>query len=226
MPKLQAEHCLMLTEKEKSRIRAEEIFRAEVRQELEAKRAPSHAPRIWTFLNSSFALWFLSSVVLASLTAAVTSYQAKHREQSRKAEIERRLDTEISSRIGLTLRVVRLEQAKIAHGDAQPPGTAYGTAESYLDNSFPNTSWDFSIYPEYKARTFRSLVFELTSIADPSERFDPKEAIMTYDKLMDLGSRANRAEDESTQAKSVTELLGHLTKHRWLSPEGVQEVSN
>ena len=113
-----------------------------------------------------------------------------------------------------------------ASGQAQPPGTAYGTAESYLDNSFPNTSWDFSIYPEYKARTFRSLVSELTSIADPSEQPDLKEAILGYDKLLDLAFRANGAEDETTQAKSVIDLLERLTKHRWQSPESAQEVSN
>jgi hypothetical protein len=225
MPKLRAEHSFMLTEEEKSRIRTEEIFRTEVRRELETTETPSHAKNIWTFLNSSFALWFLSSVVLAGLTTAVTSYQAKHKEQSRRAEIERRLDTEISSRIGLTLRVLRLEQADIARGEAQPAGTAYGKAESYLDNSFPKTSWDFSIYPEYKARTFRSLIFELTSVVDPSEHFDPQEAIMAYDGLMDAGSRANSTEEETIQAKSVIELLGHLRKHRWPSPEG-EEVSN
>ena len=216
----------MLSEEEKGRIRTEEIFRAEVRRELEGKEPSSRAKRFWTFLNSSFALWFLSSVVLAGLTTAVTSYQAKRSERLRKAQIERRLDTEISSRIGLTLRTVRLERAKIASGQAQPPGTAYGNAESYLDNSFPNTSWDFSIYPEYKARTFRSLVSELTSIADPSEQPDLKEAILGYDKLLDLAFRANGAEDETTEAKSVIDLLERLTKHRWQSPESAQEVSN
>lgn len=216
----------MLSEEEKSLIRTEEIFRAEVRRELEAKEPPSHAKKVWTFLNSSFALWFLSSVVLAGLTTAVTAYQAKRSEQLRKVQIERRLDTEISSRIGLTLRTVRLERAKIAGGEAQGPGTAYGTAESYLDNSFPKTSWDFSIYPGYKARTFRSLVSELTSVADPSEQPDLREAILVYDKLLDLAFRANRAEDEAKQAKSVIDLLERLTKHRWQSPESAQEVSN
>ncbi len=215
----------MLSEEEKSRIRSEEIFRAEVRRELEAKAPPARPNRIWTLLNSSFALWFLSSVVLAGLTTAVTSYQAKRSEHQRKAEIERRLDTEISSRIGLALRVVRLEQAKIALGDAPPPGFPDGTALAYLDNSFGSDPREFSVYPEYKTRTFRSLVFELTSVADPSARYDLKEAILNYDKLLDSASRAKR-DEEKAQAESVVETLQRLTKHRWLSLESGTEVSN
>jgi hypothetical protein len=217
---------IVLTEEEKSRIRAEEIFRDEVRRELETKQPPSRAQKIWTFLNSSLALWFLSSVVLAGLTTAVTSYQARHTEHLRKAESERRLDTEISSRIGLALRVVRVQQAQVARGGAPPDGYPYGTAIAYLDNSFANTPWDFSIYPEYKARPFRSLISERASIANPSERFDLKEAMAIYDKLMDGGSRANGQKENAAQAEPVIELLESLTKHRWISPEGMPEGSN
>jgi hypothetical protein len=95
-----------------------------------------------------------------------------------------------------------------------------------LDNSnFGGGSWDFSIYPEYKARPFRSLVSDLISVAGPPERSDLKEAILTYDKLLDLGPGANQTE-EKARAKSVIALLEGLTKHRWLSPEGAQENSN
>lgn len=216
----------MLTDEEKTRIRAEEIFRDEVRRELGEKEHPSRAQRIWKILNSSLALWFLSSVVLAGLTTAVTSYQARHTERLRKSETERRLDTEISSRIGLALRVVRIEQTQVKHGAPPPDGYPYGTAVAYLDNSFANSSLDYSIYPEYKARTFRSLVFERASVADPSERADLIQAIGLNDKLLDRGSRSNGEKRNAEQAEPVIELLKSLTKHHWSSPEGTPEGSD
>jgi hypothetical protein len=59
-----ADNVVQLTVEERSRIRAEEFYREEVRAAL---RTPAVASRSswWEVLNSSFALWALSSVVLA-----------------------------------------------------------------------------------------------------------------------------------------------------------------
>jgi hypothetical protein len=214
------EQSSMLTEDEKSRIRAEEIFRSEVRCELEARKASPPQQRLWTLLNSSFALWFLSSVVLAGLTTAVTFYQSKRGEHLRRAEAVRHLDTEISSRIGLAQRVVRLQQSSLAPGYGPlSAGDIYGTAVDYLDNSFatrPADPQDFSIYPEYKSRTFRSLIFELTTVADPSERLGLNNAVVTYEKLRDIETQLDGKEKATPQtAESVIRLLDQLTMPRW-----------
>jgi len=203
-----------MTEEEKARIRAEEIYRAEVRREFESNQA-KHS-QLWFLLNSSFALWFLSSVVLAGLTTAVTYYQAKRSEHLHKTETERRLDTEISSRIALAVRVVRIEESNGAHGIPTTASAMYGTPLSYLDNSFTPGTDDFSIYPEYKSRTFRSLIFELGSIVDPSERPPLSNAIAGYEKLRDMAT----AEDEKTKAtqqtaETIIDALDKLTLPRW-----------
>lgn len=57
----------MITEDDKVRLRSEEIFRDEVRKELEAARKNSR-PVIPPVLNQPFVLWFLSSVLLGLLT--------------------------------------------------------------------------------------------------------------------------------------------------------------
>jgi hypothetical protein len=58
----------MLSDEQETRIREEEIFRQEVRNELGSQKpAASPGGKFWKFLNSSFALWFLSSVFLGSL---------------------------------------------------------------------------------------------------------------------------------------------------------------
>jgi hypothetical protein len=221
----------MLTEEEKIRIRDEEVFRTEVRHELEARKPRSRPERTWAFLNSSFALWFLSSVVLASLTTALTYYQAKRSEQSRKSEIERRLDTEISSRIDLAQRGARLDKERVAQHNEYPPEAIYQNVQYYLDNSFmtgSSSSLDFSIYPEYEKRTFRSLVFELRSVADPSARSELTDALADYERLLDLGSQPSGKGEKATPQTldSVLKLLDQLTKRRWLPPkQGVQKAN-
>ncbi len=58
----------MLTDNQKKLIREEEIFRREVRAELEKRGAvTSRTGSLWGFVNSSFGLWLLSSVMLGSL---------------------------------------------------------------------------------------------------------------------------------------------------------------
>lgn len=218
----------MLTEEGKIRIRDEEVFRTEVLRELEANKPRSRPERLWALLNSSFALWFLSSVVLASLTTALTYYQSKRSEQLKMSEIEKRLDTEISSRIALAQRGASLDKERIAVHNEYLPEAIYQNVQSYLDNSFVTGSsnrLDFSIYPEYEKRTFRSLVFELRSIADPSARTELTDTLAVYERLLDLGSRTSAKGEKATQqtVESALKLLEQLTKPRWLLPKGVQE---
>lgn len=129
----------MLTEEERARIRAEEVFRLETRRELEAsKPRPSYREQLWALLNSSFALWFLSSVVLASLGSAYARYQTGQLEQARKVEIKRRLDTEISNRIVEAVTGSRIDVTRIEQGGVFAPQDIYNEAVGYLDNFFIN----------------------------------------------------------------------------------------
>lgn len=83
----------MLTAEEKARIRAEEIFRDEVRKELadKSKRRSGVGGRMWEALNSAFVLWFLGSVVVGYLTFHV---QQKHERARREEEAKRAIATE------------------------------------------------------------------------------------------------------------------------------------
>jgi len=72
----------MLTPEEKDKINAEEIFRSETRKHYESR----NKSKLWTFLNSGFGLWFLSSIVLGFVVWAYQRYtqyeiQRKYNEQ-------------------------------------------------------------------------------------------------------------------------------------------------
>jgi hypothetical protein len=86
----------MLSQDDRERIRAEEIFREEVRASLAATKRPN---RIWTVLNSAFTLWLLSSVGIGGITWIYQTRQA--REQARVAAQRRHvaLITEITFRL-------------------------------------------------------------------------------------------------------------------------------
>jgi hypothetical protein len=183
------------------------------RREIEAgKPKHSRGKQLWSVLNSSFALWFLSSVVLGGLTAVITTYQKSHSEQMQKTNIQRRLNTEISSRLADGLVALRLDLKRIDNGQMFFASAVFMEAISYLDNrvTYGKKSYDFSIYPEYQHRSFRSLIFELSGVVERSTLPALREAEAAYKQLEDLADRAALGEDHSKLDKSIS--LGAVKK--------------
>ena len=132
--------------------------------------AEPEGSQLWKILNSSFALWFLSSVVVGTLTALVARYQKDQSERAQKATVERRLNTEISSRLADGLVAMRLDHKRVTEkSNVYFASAMYNEAIYYLDNRVTDNDknpLDFSVYPEYKHRRFRSLLFELSAVAE------------------------------------------------------------
>ena len=184
----------MLSEEEKAKIRAEEVYRQELRQALErGDRGPFMREKLWSLLNSSFVLWFLSSIVVTALTASYGVYQRARDDEVRRLELQRRLDTEISGRIAAAVIGLRINRERIRRGDGIEADDVYVLVVSYLDNFFVSQAdnpRDFSVYPEYRRRTFRSLLHELSRITVNSELDDLHEAAKAYDRISELGNVA------------------------------------
>lgn len=77
----------MLTHEQKAQIRAEEIFRSEIAREI-ASKAP---PKPWTskvgeLINSSFGIWFLSTVVVGLTVWAYTGWKEDQDEKVFQAQ--------------------------------------------------------------------------------------------------------------------------------------------
>ena len=82
----------MLTPKQKAAIRAEEVFRAEIRDEIaSAGRLQKPHRTLWEVLNSSVVIWFLSSGVVGAISWMISD-AALNRE---KHETQRRLKWEV-----------------------------------------------------------------------------------------------------------------------------------
>ena len=73
---------LVLSKSRQDEIRAEEIFRIEIQEQIAAEKPSSNLlQRIWNSRNSAFALWFLSSVLIASLSWGYTQWETARSEQ-------------------------------------------------------------------------------------------------------------------------------------------------
>ncbi len=213
-----------LSEQEKARIQAEEGYRLEVRRELKAKEAaPTGKDRFWKILNSSFALWFLSSVVVAGMAAAYARYESRRSDELKQAETIRRLDTEIAGRIVEARYGLCVDLINIDAGTTYTPASIYGYTLKYFNNSFANDAGnpqDFSIYPEYKARTLRSLVFELSAMVDESQVPMMRQLLNDNEKFADLGSvPQNLRGDRDASRTAINQLLQTLNRYlgedRW-----------
>src|SRR2546428_496097 len=93
----------MLTDAEKERVRAEEVFREEVRRSLQPLR--TRWQRLYDFLNSTLGIFLLSSVLVTGLSGAYTWYSQQRQEKTATFELQRKLDAEIAYRLTLVKRL-------------------------------------------------------------------------------------------------------------------------
>ena len=82
----------MLTPEQKAAIRAEEVFREEICNEIaSARRHQRRGPKLWDVLNSSLIIWFLTSIVVGVISWKISD-AALNRE---RREMQRRLKWEV-----------------------------------------------------------------------------------------------------------------------------------
>lgn len=175
----------MLTEGDKDRITTEEIFREEVRRDMEMARPPlSKKKKLWTVLNSSFALWFMSTIIVGVISFSYAAWdksgEEKRRsdEESRTVEREktlatRKLDTEISSRLYYFSQLLDIEE------------TGISVTPLLVLNNPSIAEYPINVFPEFEKRTLQSLLWELVQVVPESEKDEIKNA---YEQAKTLSS--------------------------------------
>lgn len=208
----------MLTTEEKARIRSEEIFRAEIRNELGPKPAPvshvSFKKKLWEFLNSTFGLWFLSSVILAGVANWYTNKQAEIRENEKRQEraqleaqataaIRQRLLLEISYRFSATLS--RLRETYQAYGTTVTPASqkeiirALEIMEKPSDDTFP------ALFVEHKTFSGLALIAELHRHVPDVEKTNLTTILR--DTSIFIKEQASSRESAETVARGLLQRL-------------------
>ena len=139
---------LELSEDVQRLLRAEEIFRAEVRRDLEKERGGgSDSTRFFERLNRPFTLWFLSSVILGLISFSYGMWTERRARSAENRAIVVKLDTEIDSRM-----------RKSAHR------LAVAAAPVGVRESITMLDQGTGIYPEFENRSMESLLWSLQEL--------------------------------------------------------------
>jgi hypothetical protein len=153
----------MLSEKDKQRIREEEIFRFEAQKSLTTKDSPQPLDkRLLVFFNSSLGIWLLSSVFITLIGWSYSQWQLS-RENEEHVE---KLDVEIQARFSAVLD----RWGDRAIEEKKPP--------SFLAKILllpPET--ERILQPEFANRNLSSLLYELSNRVDVDEYGDMLTAL-------------------------------------------------
>ena len=164
----------MLSRRDKQRIHSEEIYRNEIRQQLDKKEKPSAKTKLWTFLNSTFGLWLLSTVAVGFITWSYTEWTKNKTEKSGKAELIRKLDSEITGRISFL-------EASLNKNDIVL-GVFFDSLYKFFNRN--KDSNEDTVFEEFNNRNMRSLLIELSQIVPESEKPEIYKAIEGVDKIV------------------------------------------
>jgi len=224
----------MLNNEERQRLRAEEIFRQEVRRDIEARvQDRSRRAKFWHALNTPFVLWVLSSIVVGSFGWAFSTFQASRDEKARNLELVRKLDTEIANRIQAALSSLaaleeEIKASNLICDDRFIFEFALGALDSRRAKSNelevkrlpPGYDIDTGIYPEFRERTFPSLIAELQWAISSSERSQLTRSISAYRTLqvraggggMEPGYVAKRSQEQIAGMLKITKEASELVR--------------
>lgn len=178
----------MLSEEEKTKVKAEEIYRSEIRDEINQEKAKDKPSRLWIFVNSSIFLWFLSTVAVGGITYVWTVEQNRRTDEriklqkesemllARKNQIDK-LNLEIEGRLSQFL--VDVEQ--LVEKSPQKPiyNSPYKLQKPYTGEDIfkkwtamkisPRNAQTASvIYSEFADRGIVSLIVELDKLQQES----------------------------------------------------------
>lgn len=156
----------------------------EIRSQLEQqKKVSSYKQNLWLFLNSTFGLWFLSTITVGFITWSYTQWQLSQSKFSEKIERIRKIDTEIAHRLDYF------------YSDLKNTRTIsdYYRAVSYLGKTAP-----LVVYLEFEQRSLSSLLLELSYLVPKDKMNDLKSMVKMVNRLASLGDHnSNNKENQS-----------------------------
>jgi len=186
------EHPNDLDTNAKTRILLEEQYRQEIKSRLVQKEEINNKSRLWKFLNSSFGIWLLTSVVVSGLGTLYTTYQdqrkseeiksAEQREQSRirQTSIER-LDLEIAFRFSQYISA--LSQIYDFQNDGRFGKLASGDLYSFMGTpeAVSRERWLYinPLYDDNKDKTTTGIVAEISRLEQSKEEISELRRVIS-----------------------------------------------
>lgn len=182
-----------LSDEDREKIQAEEIFRSEVRRKLASGQERSLGKRLIAFLNTGLGLWLLSTVAVGSISlayAALQSHLAVAAEQRVRLE---RTETEV---VGRLLQWQKILSHPSLKSEIKTPEDFAIFHEMLM--SAPSTQSAgirvHAIFPEFQTTPTIALLFELGKLkksrgpADDIDKF--VDEVITWNPLAESGKSA------------------------------------
>jgi hypothetical protein len=225
----------VLTDDDKTRIRLEEQYRKEVRDELAPKKAGRD--KVLDFLNTAFALWLLSAIFLSGVGTLYTGWQKSRDEQRAKVEREaaeaktrieqslaaqrdnndaiQRLDLEISYRLSSVLVQLNSisEQTRLLPGtaDERKLRAASATMGVLVGMSATSRRNEPPLYPEYGNYALPTLLSELRRKLPEPDRDAVERSLASV--VGAQGSQNFATDDPAKEAGGF--IYKHVLLPRW-----------
>jgi hypothetical protein len=213
-----------LTDADKARIRNEELFRSEVRKELNPPPvAKTRRERLWEFANSAFGLALLFTVVLGGSAKWYTDHQNKIEEAAKKREAEvleerrikelyDRLMLEISFRYSVTMSKLKDADTKYAERDTSDSQNAVARALAPL--ALPTSETFPPLFQEFKSYSGLALIAELRRHGGAGEKKELDRILVRTTGLIYETTGENKRTNRSP--RSVASLLIHTMHYaKW-----------
>lgn len=183
-----------LSKNQKAQIRAEEIYRNEVRKQLQKElKGDSWKSRTIKALNSPLAIWFLSTVVIGIFTLLYN--KIKH--QKENSETILKLDREITSRLAYFEELVDHKKPKSF--------SEYHGLLSVLRYDTPASR----IFEGFRERTTTSMLVELSQRVPKKEKNDVKSAIDALKTISKYNPHSN------VEVEDLIGLIEKIKLNRW-----------
>ena len=196
-----------MTDDEKEKIRKEEIFRQEVRTQIESTPPPTRSARAWKFLNSPFGLWVLSSIVVSGLGLLYAGWSSHQAKVEANHTVERRLDVEIARRL------LKFEKDLKATVKNNYQYDWYATSLHNLKSS------DNPVFSEFKLRSLSSLLLELELVVSTAQQQSintATEAILSYEEQISLLDRGMPVDEIKHRVNLILEeIASKFALDRW-----------
>jgi hypothetical protein len=194
------ERVLHLSDDDRARVRAEEIFRSEVRSQLANRERPSRGARLLEFLNQPVILWLLSSVVVGLISWQYTRWEERQAQQRQIQAEVRNLDLEIHGR--LRRAADRLLNAR----------NVVGVREAIRMLDEPS-----GMFVDLGQRNMENLLVSLVWLIPEGETASLEAARTGYQDLQQIAARPEEGQDVSQTIELVrTKYLdGAFAIRRW-----------
>jgi hypothetical protein len=210
----------MLPSGDQLRIREEEMLRFEIRRELAGaeKKAASKPTSWWGFLNSTFGVWLLTSVVVGGASFSYRLFSTAIDRSRQNSDAIQRLDTEIAGRLQEWYQLGDLAAVRNAFDNArfveyyQLLVTAPERQKS--ENEIPG------VFTEYGQRSLMSLLAELHVRVSDAERSDIARVSQA------LVAWRTKSADETSFTNKRSQLGQLFILSRWIGTNTIVQGSS